>query len=193
MYVGFNQTQNSERGFTIIEMIVAVALFAVVMLVAIGALLSLSAANRKAQALQSVMNNLNIALDGMVRNIRMGTQYHCGPGTFNGDGSDDCSSGGTIFTFKCDPQQPACTSTWTYSFQNGALYRSQNGGTALAMTAPEVQINSITFYVVGTKPADTTQPKVLIVIKGTAGTAGSTAVTTFHIEATAVQRQLDLQ
>ena len=44
----------ANSGFTLVEMIVAVALFAVVMLISVAALLSLVDANRKAQALQSV-------------------------------------------------------------------------------------------------------------------------------------------
>ena len=66
-----------SRGFSLIEMIVAVALFAVVMLVAVGALLALVDANRKARALESVMNNLNITLDSMVRAMRMGSAFNC--------------------------------------------------------------------------------------------------------------------
>jgi len=71
-------TKYRSHGFTLIEMIVAVGLFSIVMLVSISALLSLVDANRKAQALQSVMNNLNIAVDGMVREIREGSNYRCG-------------------------------------------------------------------------------------------------------------------
>src|SRR3989338_1985894 len=82
--------RNTARGFTLVEMIVSVALFATVMLVSVGALLSLMGANRKAQALQSVMNNLNVALDGMVRSIRMGSNYHCGAGTFSA--TQDCQN-----------------------------------------------------------------------------------------------------
>ena len=93
-------TKYSARsaGFTLVEMIVAVALFAVVMLVSVGALLSLTAANRKAQALQSVINNLNVALDGMVRSIRMGSDYHCGGGTYALP--QDCAVGGTALAFE---------------------------------------------------------------------------------------------
>jgi prepilin-type N-terminal cleavage/methylation domain-containing protein len=198
------RSNRGEAGFTLVEMIVAIALFAVVMLVAVGALLSLTGANRKAQALQSVMNNLNIALDGMVRNLRMGTSYHCGAGTFVGDGtSDDCSAGSTLFSFKpfCDPSScnPASESTWVYQFvapqgsATGYIARSEDGGnTWVHLTAPEVSINSMTFYVVGSKPGDTTQPKVLVVLKGEAGIGSAKTDTTFHVEATAVQRQLDL-
>ena len=90
-----------SRGFTLIEMLVSVALFAIVMLIAGSTLLSLVYANRKAQALQSVMNNLNISLDDMVRNVRMGSNYRCG----SQEGTD-CASGATSSTsrhFGADP------------------------------------------------------------------------------------------
>ncbi len=197
------QVSNFEAGFTLVEMIVAIALFAVVMLVAVGALLSLTGANRKAQALQSVMNNLNIALDGIVRNVRMGSAFHCGPGTFVGDGTDDCVDGGTTFSFKpyCDPSTCSASteSTWVYQFvapqgsTKGYIQRSEDGGISwVQLTAPEVSIDSMTFYVVGSKPGDAIQPKVLIVVKGEAGGVSAKTNTTFHVEATAVQRQLDL-
>src|SRR3990167_8812616 len=110
-----------ERGFTLVELIVSIGLFSIVMLVSVGALLALTGANRKAQALQSVMNNLNIALDGMVRSIRMGSDYHCGTGVFIGTGNlDDCStSGGTRFVFKPfdgDPNQ------WVYLYDTDGTY-----------------------------------------------------------------------
>ena len=90
-----NTIDARARGFTLIEMIVSVGLFAIVMLVCVGALLSLVNANRKAQALQSVMNNLNIALDGIVRNAREGSDYDGSAAcSGNSDSSPkDCTSG----------------------------------------------------------------------------------------------------
>src|SRR3954469_14193570 len=90
-----------SRGFTLVEMIVSVALFAIVMLVCVGALLALVGANRKVHALQSVMNNLNVTLDGMVRDIRMGSTYD-GSGACSGNsgGTADCTGGGTQFSYE---------------------------------------------------------------------------------------------
>lgn len=171
-------------------MIVAVALFAVVMLVCVGALLALVNANRKAQALQSVMNNLNIALDGMVRSVRMGSVYHCG----NGDATvaQDCSTGDTAFAFKPFCETAPCPSYLKFSYENERIMKSEDGQTPFPITAPEVSIEDMKFYVVGTTRGDDIQPKVVIVIKGSAGAEGSKARTTFHIQATAVQRVLDL-
>lgn len=190
--------QSDSRGFTLVELIVSVGLFAIVMLVSVGALLALTGANRKAQALQSVMNNLNIALDGMVRSIRMGSNYHCGAGAFIGSGNlDDCPNGNTVFVFKPFDGTP---NQWGYLFDTDGSYCGQNricktvdGGTQyVALTSPEVTIDSMKFYVLGTTPGDTTQPKVVITVRGTAGAANMKTTTTFSIQATAVQRLLDL-
>lgn len=184
-----------ERGFTLIEMIVAVGLFSVVMLVSTATLLSLVSANRKSQSLQSVMNNLNIALDGMVRSIRMGSIYHCGGPPYTT--AQDCEEGTTLAF------QAFSGETWIYWFAEdenniGRIYKSETGNTldGVAVTAPNVTIDSFEFYVVGTDrgvaDVGNVQPKVVIVIKGTAGSQEVDTKTTFAIQATAVQRILDL-
>lgn len=189
---GRPKRQLSFRGFTLVEMIVAVGLFAVVMIVAMGSLLSLVYANRKAHALQSVMNNLNITLDGMTRSIRMGSNYRCGGSS---PSNPDCPNGGQSLYFESYEGSASDSSDdWAYWYDTNTkrLYKSERGGAAgVAITAPEVSIESFTFYVVGTTRRDTTQPKVVIAVKGTAGTQARTQ-TSFSIQATAVQRLLDL-
>ncbi len=51
-----------SKGFTLIEIIVSVAIFTVVMLISVGAVLNAVNANRKAQSLNTIVNNLNLAL-----------------------------------------------------------------------------------------------------------------------------------
>ncbi len=175
---------------------VSVSLFIVIMLVSVGALLSLVNANRKARAIESVINNLNITLDGMVRGVRMGSHYVCDgenvPLDYDIVGAN-CSDGGTTFSFApygADPDEQDERLVYTYS--NGQIFRSETGGAnPIAVTAPEVSITDMQFYVVGTIARDTAQPKIVMVVKGTAGTTDKTR-TTFYIQATAVQRSLDL-
>ena len=197
----------NRRGFTLVEMLVSVALFSIVMLISVGALLALSVANRKAQAIQSVMNNLNITLDGMVRSIRMGSTYHCGSGVFTD--TQDCPTGNTIFAFEAfggrtDLATKDQRMYWIDT--NGAtcgkhrICRSKdNHNTYVAITAPEVSSEDMKFYVVGTtrgcdtvSPCAPIQPKVVITLRGTAGVAEVKTSTTFIIQATAVQRVLDI-
>lgn len=178
-------------------MIVSVALFAVIMLVAMGALLSLVEANRKSRVLESVMNNLNISLDSMVRAARMGSNYVCNdesiPANYSTNGAD-CSTGATMLSFTPYGEDSSVQNLRAvYFFQGGRLYRSLNGNSSsIPITAPEVEIEDVKFYAIGTRPGDTVQPKVVIVIKGSAGAQNTSSRTTFYIQATAVQRVLDI-
>lgn len=202
---------NTQRGFTLVEMMVAVALFAVVMTISVGALLALVDANRKAQAVQSVMNNLNIALDGMVRNIRMGITYHCDDTTEFSKAvlatRGDCVSGGELAFEAFGNDIEDNTDQWVYWFEDGRIWKSEDArDTALPITAPEVVIDSFQVFVTGAEGAlnsngDVIQPKVVFSIQGTAGSEDSafsvvgTAKrirTTFNIQAVASQRLLDL-
>lgn len=189
------------RGFTLVEMIVAVALFAVVMLVCVSSLLALVGANKKVHALQSVMDNLNVTLDGMVRDVRMGSTYDgtTGGGCTGGASGKDCSGGSTRFSFQPYGNGPSGYPT-VYQLNSAThqLERSKNNGPFTAVTSSEITIESMLFYVVGSargcavSPCDLTQPKVVIVIKGTAPIQNSATKSTFHIQVTAVQRLLDL-
>jgi prepilin-type N-terminal cleavage/methylation domain-containing protein len=192
--MNMNRDLNSEKGFSLVEMMVSVSLFAIIMLVAVGALLALVDANRKARTLESVMNNLNISLDSMVRAIRMGTHYNCnGSAIPNPATGADCANGDDLFSFA--PYGSDATrqnERSVYFIQNGRIYRSLNGGTnSIPITAPEISVDELTFYVIGTLPGDITQPKVVVVVKGSAGNDEKTS-TTFYIQATAVQRSLDI-
>lgn len=186
---------NSQRGFSLIEMMVAVALFSIVMLVSSTALLALVDASRKAQALQSVMNNLNTALDGMVRAMRMGSTFHCGN---IGDRTTprDCPTGDTLVAFEPFGGDPdVAGDQWIYWYDEvaGRLYKSEDGGVnGYALTAPEIQIDDMKFYVIGSTVGDTVQPKVVLTVRGTAGAEKIKTRTTFNIQAAAVQRALDI-
>lgn len=179
-------------------MIVAVGLFAVVMLISVSTLLSLVNANRKAQSLQSVINNLNVAVDGMVRAVRMGSAYHCGSaGNYNTP--TDCALGDTFLAFQPFHSGATAVSPWLYWYAQdengvGRLYKSESGSISdgVAVTSPDVAIESVRFYVIGSTRGDNVQPKVLVVIKGTAGAGLLKTRSTFHVQATAVQRVLDL-
>ncbi len=72
-----------HRGFTLIEIIVSLGIFAVVAVVALGALVRIITANKKAQTVQAAVTNINFALDAMSREIRVGRNYYCvsGPGS----------------------------------------------------------------------------------------------------------------
>lgn len=189
------------RGFTLIEMMVAVTIFSIVMLVGVGALLSLVEANRRAQAINSVMSNLNAAIEAMSRAIRVGTVYHCRTSAVPPPASElgeprDCASGdGLLLAFESSTGDLSDDTDQTVFRLNGQqLERSLDaGGTWVALTAPEVSVESFEVFVVGSgrfSSGDTIQPRVILKIEGSAPVPGGE--TRFSVQAGVSQRLIDL-
>lgn len=93
------KSPQQSKGFTLVEIIVAVALFAIVMVVSTGAIFTIVNANRSAQALNSVITNLNFAVESMLRDIRTGTNYDCDGTTLDPQPSDCTSDGSDTMSF----------------------------------------------------------------------------------------------
>ena len=64
-------------GFTLLEMIVAVGVFALLTSLSVGSLLMLTGTQKKAASLQSIQDNLRFALEAISKDIRFGDQYYC--------------------------------------------------------------------------------------------------------------------
>ena len=187
-----NKTTSSS-GFTLVEMLVAVALFTIVMLVAISSLISMLAASKKAQTVQTVVDNLNITIDSMARSIRIGTMYHCGSAPYTT--LADCVNGDTTFAFL--PAGKTDRTVLRFVAASGGtpghIERSTDtGATWMTITAPTVNITQVKFFVAGVTQRDEVQPKVILDIQGTMGITGAKTSSTFHVQALAVQRLLDL-
>jgi hypothetical protein len=174
-----------------------------VMLIGVGALLTMVEVNKRAQGINSVMNNLNAAMEQMSRSIRVGATYYCGdtsiaPSPLLLSTPRDCAlTGGLLLAFEPTGGDPTDISDQTVFRLNGSqLERSLESGangTWVALTAPEVIISSFKFYVTGSTPllnGDTVQPRVLMIVKGTANVQGGP--TQFTVQSSVTQRLLDI-
>lgn len=182
-------TSDTQKGFTLIEIMVAVSIFSMVMVVAIGATLAIVSANKRAQALNSVIANLNFAIEGMVRDLRTGYDYDCdpvNPGT-------DCLTGASSIKF----HSAQYNGDVTYGFDANSdcgygLYKIE-GGTNYCLTGDDVHINSVKFYVAGSAPASLgnyDQAKILITING--NFVGYGSLREFNLQSMVSQRKLDI-
>ena len=203
-----SQKTNFKRGFTLVEMMVSVAIFAIVMTIALGSLLAMSESDRKAQTLKSVINNLNFSLDSMSRSIRTGQAYHCDSLQLPLSDPRDCkdtSQGGPATSFAYQPAQGGATVVYRFETSDtaaavcgqpagkvGCITRSFDGGnTYLAITSPEVFISALNFYVIGAAESPSTiQPKVVILISGVV-TVTATQTSAFNLQTSVTQRLYD--
>ncbi len=180
-----------EKGFTLVELLVAVGVFLVVMTISLGSVLSILDAGRKAKALKSVMTNLNFTLEVMAREIKFGTNYYCGEDTTNPHTLTSNCAGGNAITFT-----DSSGGDIIYRLNGTSIEKSANGGLYLGLTSPEVKITTFKLFVTGSLPYDgttyfdTNQPKVFILIRGYAGSK-PTIQSSFTLQTVVSQRVLD--
>ncbi|MES2216744.1 MAG: type II secretion system protein, partial [Patescibacteria group bacterium] len=72
---------HTQKAFTLVEMIVALGIFSIVAVVALGALVKILSVNQKAQTLHQAMTNLNFSLESISRELRTGASLHCESGS----------------------------------------------------------------------------------------------------------------
>src|SRR3989338_5106390 len=147
------------RGYTLIELIIAVGLFALVMVLASGAYLTMINLNRQVQGIVTGIDDLSFTLDTMTRAIRTGSDYTCG-------GVGDCPSGASSFSFTDSAGRAI-----SYSLGASAIQETVNGVPS-TLTDPSLTISSLMFYAFGTRsvPNDYKQSRVTIIVSGTVST-----------------------
>ena len=142
-----------SRGFSLLEMVVAIGVFTIVITIAFGAFHSLLDTHRQMKALDSAMNNLNTSLESMTRDIRFGTHYFC---EYEGSGSNwhdeddanvekdqyECSS--LAFTFSGGENGEERT---RYSLDSGRIKKEVHNEGSEIVTASEVDITNLNFWV----------------------------------------------
>lgn len=117
----FNKNHN---GFTLMEVMVSVSIFAIIITIGIGSLLTIYSTLQKTRADQQTMDSLSYVLDTMTRRVRTGSQYQ---------------SDGQSITFIDQIENGVGGNSITYSMQT-----DQNGTKRLYVTEADGQQYDIT-------------------------------------------------
>lgn len=137
---------NARAGFTIVELIVAMAVFLIAITLAIGTFVQALKTQRIVNYLMSVNSNASIVLEGLAREVRAG--YNFSTSTPQYLTPPLCSAPQfDILTFKNSNSKLV-----TYELQNGVLTRQECAATGcagpepfLAITASNILVNRLCF------------------------------------------------
>lgn len=189
----FNKVNTENRGFTIIETMIAVSLFLIIIMVGMASLLNSTMLQKKSQDMRSIMDSLSFIMEDMSRNLRTGYDYHCiDDGDVTATNPHDCIYG-TGISFKSTSGDQ-----WVYAiYPDGSIQKSVSGGIAgtfVVLTLPEVKIDPVSgFSISGAlpPPGDTQQPFATIRLVGTI-TSENNVVTPFSLQTSVSERLVDI-
>lgn len=216
IYISLQQKNTTlVRGFTLVEMLVVLGLFSFIMTLATSVLYSTQAINVKLQETQAVLDNVNVSLETMSRDIRYGSEFHCS--SVLADPSfllrQNCSygTGGAKYLF-FKPIDAASTNDRVAYYASTTLtgkvilkdeYFANKPTATYEITADDVKIKGLVFYVSGADSTngvknvdnptvDYLQPLVIFSISGeTIPVKAGASSTSFIVETAVSSRVLD--
>lgn len=199
----------SARGFTLVELMVSLAVFSIVMTISVGTLLVMVDLNAKAQALYSATTNLSFALDSMSREIRTGYHYNCAASNGapeqqppNENLTNDCSrselpSNRNLIAFireENGEQMAYRLNADAWGPGKGSIEQNDGSGW-MAITARDVVVQAFELIVANSDTleasGDEVQPVINLKVRGYVEN-GLDTETDFFIQTRITQRRLDI-
>jgi prepilin-type N-terminal cleavage/methylation domain-containing protein len=199
-----HQDNIMNMGFTLVELLVSLALFSIVMLAAVGTLYTVNSASQRVTAMRAVLDNLDFAMESMSRTIRTGENIVCGDVQTQESGTNNCPFGtstagsealyltSTIDGSSIEYRWRQDATTGNNEIQKCTLINN-NGSLQLdptkcvSITDPNINVQKFSFYVNGADPSDGMQPSVIIMMQGVAA-AGPGDTEPFDIQTYISQR-----
>lgn len=165
-----------KKGFSLVELLVASALFITVVAVSSGSFLSTLDASQRARELQELSSNLDFVLEDMSRNIRTSEEI--------------TSCGDTSCSFDAYDLETDSSYSVTYDLSNGGeVLKSISESSAdlndVPLTTPDIDITDLDFTL---KDGGSVQPR--IIIRLVAETTGDIEET-YYLQTSITQRALD--
>ncbi len=144
--------KNYVSGFTLIEVMVAVSVFAIVITVGIGSLMTVNKGYRQSQLQRSAIDNISFAMESMTREIRIGDSYTIGSSLdFNTEHENNSGSEFTFLSFDIsdDGEIVEIDDTVSYSLyqnnNNQGVIRMKIGNLEQDLTSPNVDVTDLNF------------------------------------------------
>ena len=204
--------KDTQKGFTLVEVMISMTIFTVLVTIGIGAILDAIQQHHVTENTRVVMDNLNFVMEDMARNIRLGSNIHCAAAlgetypTFSTPTDavvpESCPAAsdahnfiwfndqdGKHVAYYLSPSHPVTDP----SDPNGHIYKIKGdlSTNRQLVTPPDINIDYAKsgFTVRGAVAGDRAQPTVLIRLVGTATYKGIPS--DFSIETVVTLRGLD--
>ena len=176
--------KNQKKGFTLIEMLVTVALFVAVITTASGIFVSSIKAQRRSLASQQLLDQTSYALEYISRALRMAKKELAAPSCLSGNGlnyQETHAGKGIKFINYNDECQEFFWDT------NTDRLKEKKGTEEFFLTSEDLEVDYFNIELTGASQNDDFQPKITISLKITGQEQSQ-----IKIQSTVSQRNLDV-
>ena len=184
MYEYTNKTSGrceKTRGFTLVELMVAMSVFIVAMTISVGIFIQGLRSQRQLVSAMAVSSEMSLVLEGMMRQLRTGYEFVGDLDSSQGTRADGAFEAFDSIAFE------GVRGSVVYTFDSETITQSTNGAPAVTLTGTGVKVRSLSFILPVRGPGDFCDPwRVTIAME--IGVAGSSRVS--NIQTTVSSRVL---
>lgn len=137
-----------NKGFTLVELLVSIGLFSVITSIAVGGFVGVLRSERQAAGLLAANSNVSLSIEQMAREMRTGHRFCTLRSCLLSELNFENARGENI----------------SYRLENGAIERQVNAGVYQKITADNVDVKYLKFYLQGREVGDGEQPRITIAL-----------------------------
>jgi prepilin-type N-terminal cleavage/methylation domain-containing protein len=193
------QNNKKDRGFTLVEILVAITVFTLVIAIAAGLFVHVLQSQRKALTYQEVFDQTSYVIEYMARGIRMAKKQRTATEpiaclTTTGRNYELVGGNPHHLRFIRWDHLTATFICYEFRVKNNRLEVSRNRGDSwILLTSPELRVLNFRFNIIGDgleTPA--LQPRITIVLEVKGREYGAGLRPKIYLQATVSQRDLDI-
>jgi len=145
-----NIQKNKESGFTVLELLIAMSVFALILIAVTGIFIRATYLQRRAFAIEQIQSTVLAATESIARDAKV---------------SDICAAGSICHIFRVEMDHPDRGNVvYEHDVLRGVLVRTE-GGISADFTSTDVEFTRFDFIVTGEGPiSDCRQPRVTMVM-----------------------------
>ena len=185
-----------QKGFSLIEIMVSISIFAIIMVSGVGALLTITRSYQASRETSTLSNSIHFAFDSLVRDIRIGDSFYAGSHDASSFPDEYRSNDGTSTVLNLMGTEQRGHLRYTFSTEDTESilkrYQAVDGedptNYSMLTGFGNLDVTNTLFRVVGSDPSDGVQPSVFIYLRGVNENDGSD----FIIQTFVSQRKFDL-
>ena len=188
-----NNMNQLQRGYSVVEVIVALTLFITVVAISSSTTLSILDGNRSLIQSQDLFTNVEVAVDDLIRNLRSGDTYYCYHNMSGNLNSPRDCAGQSVLAFESQNGVSGNSNDQiVYGLIGDKLYKSEDGGvTRVSVFQDDIVVQEFKVWVEGSSGGDLVQPRAKILLIAEIADTTKNISSTARYQASVVQRILD--
>lgn len=182
-------TSYKKEGYTLIEVLVAIAMFSIAITISTSFFISSFKSQNRALSIRETIDNTSHVVEYIARALRMARKDKDGSCIAAGT-NYEITQGGKGIKFENYQEPPVCQEL--YWEVNNRIYESKDGADGLPLTSSDLEVTLFQFRLSGESQSNDEQPRVTVLLEiAKKGPSGLTFTKT-RTQTTISQRNLDV-